>query len=120
MNGNNKAARIRLADFSSAIGASSVITQFHTSMMFARTVVATANAAAAGWGQPRRRHASAFPRREPHHIAGPGLLNRTSFQGVWIESPASSSPACPHIPERIPPASSPIPSPAQNVPRHAR
>ena len=33
-----------------AIGASFVITQFHTSKMFAPNVVGTANAAAAGWG----------------------------------------------------------------------
>jgi MFS transporter, NNP family, nitrate/nitrite transporter len=33
-----------------AIGASFVITQFHTSMMFAPNVVGTANATAAGWG----------------------------------------------------------------------
>jgi MFS transporter, NNP family, nitrate/nitrite transporter len=33
-----------------AIGASFVITQFHTSVMFAPNVVGTANAAAAGWG----------------------------------------------------------------------
>ena len=33
-----------------AIGASFVITQFHTSLMFAPNVVGTANAAAAGWG----------------------------------------------------------------------
>ena len=33
-----------------AIGASFVITQFHTSTMFAPNVVGTANAAAAGWG----------------------------------------------------------------------
>lgn len=33
-----------------AIGASFVITQFHTSAMFAPNVVGTANAAAAGWG----------------------------------------------------------------------
>src|SRR5204862_347822 len=32
------------------IGASFVITQFHTSMMFAPNVVGTANATAAGWG----------------------------------------------------------------------
>ncbi|MGQ0531011.1 MAG: MFS transporter [Panacagrimonas sp.] len=33
-----------------AIGASFVITQYHTSVMFAPNVVGTANAAAAGWG----------------------------------------------------------------------
>ncbi|HUP91316.1 MAG TPA: MFS transporter [Solimonas sp.] len=33
-----------------AIGASFVITQYHTSVMFASNVVGTANAAAAGWG----------------------------------------------------------------------
>ncbi len=33
-----------------AIGASFVITQYHTSIMFAPNVVGTANAAAAGWG----------------------------------------------------------------------
>jgi NNP family nitrate/nitrite transporter-like MFS transporter len=33
-----------------AIGASFVITQFHTSVMFAPNVVGTANAASAGWG----------------------------------------------------------------------
>ena len=33
-----------------AIGASFVITQYHTSIMFASNVVGTANAAAAGWG----------------------------------------------------------------------
>ena len=33
-----------------AIGASFVITQFHTSVMFAPNVVGTANATAAGWG----------------------------------------------------------------------
>jgi NNP family nitrate/nitrite transporter-like MFS transporter len=33
-----------------AIGASFVITQFHTSMMFAPNIVGTANATAAGWG----------------------------------------------------------------------
>lgn len=33
-----------------AIGASFVITQFHTTLMFAPNVVGTANAAAAGWG----------------------------------------------------------------------
>ena len=33
-----------------AIGASFVITQFHTSMMFAPTIVGTANATTAGWG----------------------------------------------------------------------
>ncbi|WP_089340898.1 MFS transporter [Burkholderia singularis] len=33
-----------------AVGASFVITQYHTSMMFAPNVVGTANAAAAGWG----------------------------------------------------------------------
>lgn len=33
-----------------AIGASFVITQYHTSVMFAPTVVGTANATAAGWG----------------------------------------------------------------------
>jgi NNP family nitrate/nitrite transporter-like MFS transporter len=33
-----------------AIGASFVITQFHTSVMFAPEIVGTANAAAAGWG----------------------------------------------------------------------
>ncbi len=33
-----------------AIGASFVITQFHTSLMFAPNIVGTANAAAAGWG----------------------------------------------------------------------
>jgi len=33
-----------------AIGASFVITQFHTSLMFAPNVVGTANATAAGWG----------------------------------------------------------------------
>jgi len=33
-----------------AIGASFVITQFHTSLMFAPSVVGTANGAAAGWG----------------------------------------------------------------------
>jgi NNP family nitrate/nitrite transporter-like MFS transporter len=33
-----------------AIGASFVITQFHTSVMFAPNCVGTANAAAAGWG----------------------------------------------------------------------
>lgn len=33
-----------------AIGASFVITQFHTSLMFAPNVVGTANAATAGWG----------------------------------------------------------------------
>jgi NNP family nitrate/nitrite transporter-like MFS transporter len=33
-----------------AIGASFVITQFHTSVMFAPSVVGTANATAAGWG----------------------------------------------------------------------
>lgn len=33
-----------------AIGASFVITQFHTSVMFAPNIVGTANAAAAGWG----------------------------------------------------------------------
>jgi MFS transporter, NNP family, nitrate/nitrite transporter len=33
-----------------AIGASFVVTQFHTSQMFAKSVVGTANAAAAGWG----------------------------------------------------------------------
>ena len=33
-----------------AIGASFVVTQFHTSVMFAPNVVGTANAAAAGWG----------------------------------------------------------------------
>ena len=33
-----------------AVGASFVITQYHTSVMFASNVVGTANAAAAGWG----------------------------------------------------------------------
>jgi MFS transporter, NNP family, nitrate/nitrite transporter len=33
-----------------AIGASFVITQYHTSVMFAKNVVGTANATAAGWG----------------------------------------------------------------------
>jgi len=33
-----------------AVGASFVITQYHTSMMFAPNVVGTANAASAGWG----------------------------------------------------------------------
>ena len=33
-----------------AIGASFVITQYHTSVMFAPNIVGTANAAAAGWG----------------------------------------------------------------------
>ncbi|MET0855424.1 MAG: MFS transporter, partial [Telluria sp.] len=33
-----------------AVGASFVITQYHTSVMFAPNVVGTANAAAAGWG----------------------------------------------------------------------
>lgn len=33
-----------------AIGASFVITQFHTSVMFAPNIVGTANATAAGWG----------------------------------------------------------------------
>ena len=33
-----------------AVGASFVITQYHTSVMFAPSVVGTANAAAAGWG----------------------------------------------------------------------
>lgn len=33
-----------------AVGASFVITQYHTSVMFAPTVVGTANAATAGWG----------------------------------------------------------------------
>ena len=33
-----------------AIGASFVITQYHTSVMFAPNVVGTANAASAGWG----------------------------------------------------------------------
>src|SRR6266550_3147621 len=33
-----------------AIGASFVITQYHTSVMFAPNVVGTANATAAGWG----------------------------------------------------------------------
>jgi NNP family nitrate/nitrite transporter-like MFS transporter len=33
-----------------AVGASFVITQYHTSVMFAPKVVGTANAAAAGWG----------------------------------------------------------------------
>ena len=33
-----------------AVGASFVITQYHTSVMFAPRVVGTANAAAAGWG----------------------------------------------------------------------
>ena len=33
-----------------AVGASFVITQYHTSVMFGPTVVGTANAAAAGWG----------------------------------------------------------------------
>ncbi len=33
-----------------AIGASFVITQYHTSIMFAPNVVGTANATTAGWG----------------------------------------------------------------------
>jgi nitrate/nitrite transporter NarK len=33
-----------------AIGASFVVTQFHTSVMFAPNIVGTANATAAGWG----------------------------------------------------------------------
>ena len=33
-----------------AIGASFVVTQYHTSVMFAPNVVGTANAASAGWG----------------------------------------------------------------------
>jgi NNP family nitrate/nitrite transporter-like MFS transporter len=36
--------------FIGAVGASFVITQYHTSMMFAPNVVGTANAATAGWG----------------------------------------------------------------------
>lgn len=36
--------------FIGAIGASFVITQFHTSLMFAPNIVGTANATAAGWG----------------------------------------------------------------------
>ena len=40
------------------IGSSFVITQYHTSVMFAPNVVGTANAAVGGLGQPgRRRHA---------------------------------------------------------------
>ena len=35
-----------------AIGASFVITQFHTSIMFAPNVVGTANAAVGGWAMP--------------------------------------------------------------------
>src|SRR6516164_3826332 len=39
-----------------AIGASFVITQYHTSVMFAPNVVGTANAAAAGWGNRSEEH----------------------------------------------------------------
>src|SRR5437868_1470840 len=59
----SKATRIQLFSFTTsyesflvfrlligAIGASFVITQYHTSVMFAPNVVGTANAASAGWG----------------------------------------------------------------------
>ena len=62
-----------------AIGASFVITQYHTSVMFAPNIVGTANAADGGMGKPgRRRHA------DGHAAAVRGFLSLGAEQVVGL------------------------------------